>query len=230
MKPITNENEIDKEREILENLSYFEDTIKLLIASIYNSKRINPVDYILSTIKIELNVLKEIDMEFSYIKNYIGISNKNYLNKIKNIFKIKNLNEENKRENENENENEFYNKNLLFHGSKVFNFLGIITKGLKISPREAPKCGNIYGNGIYFADNFEKSLNYCDYFEYFDENVNKTIRNKYMLLCEVALGKVYDYRTNPLKIQFDQNFNKISGNYYIYIIILKILYFLIYYI
>jgi hypothetical protein len=201
----------------LQNLFYFENTIKLLIASIYNSKRLNPVDYILSTMKFQINVLREIDQEYTFIKKYIGISNENNLKYIKNIFKITNLNEE--KESEDINENKDYNKNLLFHGSKVFNFLGILINGLKISPKEAPKCGNSFGNGIYFADNFEKSLNYCDYFEYFDDSINKKkIRNKYMLLCEVALGKIYHYKKNPLKIQFDQNFDKISGNYFLIIL------------
>lgn len=192
----------------MDDLFYFEKTIKLLIASIYNSKTINPVDYILSAMRTDINLLKESDKEFSFIRNYIGMSNENNLKKIKNIFKVRNFSEEKDVNNSFEN---YENKNLLFHGSKVFNFVGILSNGLKIAPKEAQRCGNIYGDGIYFADNFQKSLNYCDYFEYLDSH-KKTMRNKYMLLCEVALGKVYDYNENPSKIKFDNNFKKISGN------------------
>jgi poly [ADP-ribose] polymerase len=69
---------------------------------------------------------------------------------------------------------------LLWHGSAVTNFLGILTQGLKIAPPEAPATGYMFGKGLYFADHFAKSFSYCS-------AAPKT--NYFILLAEVVLGK-----------------------------------------
>ena len=50
------------------------------------------------------------------------------------------------------------NHYLLFHGSMMFNFIGILSQGLKIAPPEAPATGYMFGKGVYFADMFDKSF------------------------------------------------------------------------
>jgi len=49
---------------------------------------------------------------------------------------------------------------LLYHGSQMFNFLGILKQGLKIAPPEAPIAGDLFGKGVYFADMFDKAKVY----------------------------------------------------------------------
>jgi len=41
---------------------------------------------------------------------------------------------------------------LLWHGSRITNFAGILSQGLRIAPPEAPVTGYMFGKGIYFAD------------------------------------------------------------------------------
>jgi hypothetical protein len=53
------------------------------------------------------------------------------------------------------------NNLLLWHGSRVSNFVGILSQGLRIAPPEAPVSGYLFGKGIYLADMAEKSINYC---------------------------------------------------------------------
>lgn len=53
------------------------------------------------------------------------------------------------------------NNMLLWHGSRVSNFVGILSQGLRIAPPEAPASGYLFGKGIYLADMAEKSINYC---------------------------------------------------------------------
>lgn len=53
------------------------------------------------------------------------------------------------------------NKMLLWHGSRLTNFVGIISQGLRIAPPEAPVTGYMFGKGVYFADMCSKSANYC---------------------------------------------------------------------
>ena len=81
--------------------------------------------------------------------------------------------------------NNLGNKKLLWHGSRITNFVGILSQGLRIAPPEAPSSGYLYGKGVYFADMAQKSSNYC-------YPVNNMAL---ILLGEVALGKE-DQRTS----------------------------------
>ncbi|CAA0832165.1 Poly [Striga hermonthica] len=76
------------------------------------------------------------------------------------------------------------NKMLLWHGSRLTNFVGILSQGLRIAPPEAPATGYMFGKGIYFADLVSKSAQYC----YTDKKSPVGL----MLLSEVALGEVYE--------------------------------------
>ena len=72
------------------------------------------------------------------------------------------------------------NKMLLWHGTRISNFVGILSQGLRIAPPEAPSSGYLFGKGLYFADMSSKSCNYC----YPVNNIGL------ILLCEVALGNI----------------------------------------
>ncbi|MGM9507007.1 ADP-ribose polymerase [Larkinella sp. GY13] len=49
---------------------------------------------------------------------------------------------------------------LLWHGSRSENWLSILKTGLLLRPANAVITGKMFGYGIYFADQFSKSLNY----------------------------------------------------------------------
>jgi poly [ADP-ribose] polymerase 2/3/4 len=49
---------------------------------------------------------------------------------------------------------------LLWHGSRSENWLSILKTGLVLRPTNAIITGKMFGYGIYFADQFSKSLNY----------------------------------------------------------------------
>jgi poly [ADP-ribose] polymerase len=53
------------------------------------------------------------------------------------------------------------NVHLLWHGSRISNFVSILSQGLRIAPPTAPSTGYMFGKGIYFADCCSKSANYC---------------------------------------------------------------------
>ncbi|KAF8773148.1 Poly [ADP-ribose] polymerase 1 like protein [Argiope bruennichi] len=74
-----------------------------------------------------------------------------------------------------------HNKKLLWHGSRLTNFVGILSQGLRIAPPEAPSTGYMFGKGVYFADMVSKGANYC--------RTRDSIG--LLLLCEVALGNMY---------------------------------------
>ncbi len=55
---------------------------------------------------------------------------------------------------------DFNNRQLLWHGSRLTNWVGILSQGLRIAPPEAPVTGYMFGKGVYFADICSKSANY----------------------------------------------------------------------
>lgn len=77
---------------------------------------------------------------------------------------------------------------LLWHGSRVTNFGGILGQGLRIAPPEAPVSGYMFGKGIYLADMSSKSAGYCA----------SGISNGtgLLLLCEAKLGDPVQKLTN----------------------------------
>ncbi|ORY76107.1 poly polymerase catalytic domain-domain-containing protein [Protomyces lactucae-debilis] len=73
------------------------------------------------------------------------------------------------------------NRQLLWHCSRIGNFTGILSKGLRIAPKEAPSSGFRLGKGIYFTNTLQKAQQYCYASSYPSDQC--------MLLCEVALGE-----------------------------------------
>uniref|UniRef100_A0A6V7PG07 Poly [ADP-ribose] polymerase n=1 Tax=Ananas comosus var. bracteatus TaxID=296719 RepID=A0A6V7PG07_ANACO len=118
--------------------------------------------------------------EYSMIKKYIanthGKTHSSYTVDIVQIFKAS-------RDGELENFKKFSdtkNRMLLWHGSRLSNWTGILSQGLRIAPPEAPVTGYMFGKGVYFADMFSKSANYC--------YASHASTAGVLLLCEVALG------------------------------------------
>jgi len=71
---------------------------------------------------------------------------------------------------------------LLFHGSGMANCLSIFSQGLRVKPAGVMHHGSAFGNGIYFANAFQKSRSYC--------SLNSG--TGFMLLCEVSIGKTLE--------------------------------------
>lgn len=90
------------------------------------------------------------------------------------------------------------NHRLLFHGSRMSNFVGILSEGLRLPRPEQIVNGAMFGPGIYFANSVTKSFNYT--------NSQETQHCGFLLICEVALGrqeKVMSSTTSPLPASFD---------------------------
>jgi hypothetical protein len=73
---------------------------------------------------------------------------------------------------------------LLWHGSGMANFVGILSQGLRIAPPEAPHAGYAFGKGIYLSDQMSTSSGYTRY--------HSTNNTGMLLLCEAALGDQFD--------------------------------------
>ncbi|KAI6190030.1 Poly [ADP-ribose] polymerase [Aphelenchoides bicaudatus] len=132
--------------------------------------------YLSLNCKIEL--LPSESPEAKLIQLYVQnghMSTHRFTVKIKQIFKVE-------RKDEAERYKKYknlHNKQLLWHGSRTSNFAGILSKGLKIAPPEAPVNGYMFGKGIYLADCVSKSTQYCS---------TPGRSDAFLLLAEAALG------------------------------------------
>ena len=85
---------------------------------------------------------------------------------------------------------ELYKKaNILpgWHGTRRANMIGITTKGLLIRPSGVVHTGSMYGDGIYWATQSSKSINYTDIRgSYWARGSSDTA---YLFLADVAYGK-----------------------------------------
>ncbi|KAK9945695.1 hypothetical protein M0R45_011194 [Rubus argutus] len=125
----------------------------------------------------------EFDTVSKYLHNTHAKTHSNYTVDIVQIFRAS-------REGEIERYRKFFsmkNRMLLWHGSRLTNWAGILSQGLRIAPPEAPVTGYMFGKGIYFADMFSKSANYC--------YANNASKAGVLLLCEVALGDMAELLT-----------------------------------
>lgn len=78
------------------------------------------------------------------------------------------------------------NQMELFHGTKIANLLSILKSGL-LMPKYSPgqTTGYMFGQGLYFADQSTKSLNYCDGMYWARGNTTNKI---YMFIADIAMG------------------------------------------
>jgi len=136
--------------------------------------------------------------EFKVLMNYISSTKESVRFKVKNIFKLV-------RKGEYEKFTKCGNLNnrmMLFHGSKTYNYVGLLSQGIKIAPAGVQVTGWAFGKGIYLADMFCKSYNYCStlqpnyygynygYPNYIKNNANIDKYNDLlMLINEAALGR-----------------------------------------
>lgn len=75
----------------------------------------------------------------------------------------------------------------LWHGTSTANLLSILKSGLHVTPPStAHITGKLFGNGIYFAPNSSKSVNYSAGFWN-----GKRTSNCYAFLADVRMGKYY---------------------------------------
>ncbi|KAL4239025.1 Poly [ADP-ribose] polymerase 1 [Mactra antiquata] len=180
--PMLDTAEIIKSKtEMLDNLLEIEVAYSMLKGG---DEGEDPVDAHYKKLKTEIKPLPKADEEYKrlvkYVQNTHAATHNMYDLEVEEIWKIK-------REGEYGRYKPFrdlHNRQLLWHGSRVTNFGGILSQGLRIAPPEAPVTGYMFGKGVYFADMVSKSANYC--------RTSKTEPKGLMMLCEVALGNMYE--------------------------------------
>ncbi|CAD8079248.1 unnamed protein product [Paramecium primaurelia] len=202
LPPLDSIEALNQKLLLIETLLNFEITSKILLGAHLMKQSLNPLTYCFNALNVRVITLHREHPEFKLIDQYI---NQSATPKISNIFAIERRGEAERFE-----INKQYNRLLLWHGSKISNFMGILAQGLKVAPPWALNTGAMFGKGIYFADMFQKSFAYTDDWSLHYNTYNGLFqqgghwnrqeqvvkdeqeeiqRYRYMLLCEVAVGK-----------------------------------------
>ncbi|XP_030371333.1 poly [ADP-ribose] polymerase [Scaptodrosophila lebanonensis] len=175
--------QVENLRKMLDSLAEIECAYSL-IKSEDKNEDLNPLDKHYDQLKTQLKPLDKDTEEFKMLKMYVSnthaATHSSYDLEIIDIFKVV-------RQGESRRYKPFkklHNRKLLWHGSRLTNFVGILSHGLKVAPPEAPVTGYMFGKGIYFADMVSKSANYCC-----TSQQNST---GLLLLSEVALGDMME--------------------------------------
>jgi len=190
LPPISTERELDEQVCTINKLNNAHIAIRILMGARFQLQAINPFDYVYRSLNIKLQLMELNMPETQYILRYISPSQSLPRFETKRIFKFERAEEADRFEKTKLPTSIPKQKNryLLWHGTGTENLMSIMSKGLLKSPKDAKFTGNSYGKGIYFSDSFEVSSNYSSGLT---SNIkNKQVTRKYMLLCEVALGKV----------------------------------------
>jgi len=151
------------------------------------------VDTNYKKLNTELVPMDETDEEFKMVQSYMSNQRGKFKLKLLDAFKVARAGEVERFQKS----IPLGNRQLLWHGSRVSNYVGILSQGLRIAPPEAPKSGYRFGKGIYFADICEKSAHYCR------GGGGGTKDTILMMLVDVTLGKMKEllndqYMEQPL--------------------------------
>ncbi|XP_069796903.1 poly [ADP-ribose] polymerase 2 isoform X3 [Narcine bancroftii] len=188
---ICSRKELQEKISLLEALSDIEVAISMIKSEPASAE--NPLDQHYRFLHCELQPMDHSCSHFQIIEKYLqsthASTHNDYTMKLLEVFQVA-------REGEEEVfRSDLNNRRLLWHGSRLMNWVSILNQGLRIAPPEAPVTGYMFGKGIYFADMSSKSANYC--FATREQNVGL------LLLCEVALGDCHkllaaDYEASSL--------------------------------
>ncbi|KAK8726876.1 hypothetical protein OTU49_010108 [Cherax quadricarinatus] len=196
---IRTQKEIKEKMALLEALGDIQAALSILDQP--GDLTLHPADQNYNELKCDMVPLEKDTSDYKVIENYLktthGKTHTNYGLELMEVFTCK-------KDMEYERFKSVGNSMLLWHGSRLSNYAGILSQGLRIAPPEAPVTGYMFGKGIYFADMVSKSANYCW--------ANQRSDVGLMLLSEVALGKTNDlinadYNANNLP----KGFNSVKG-------------------
>ncbi|OLN89070.1 Poly [ADP-ribose] polymerase 2 [Colletotrichum chlorophyti] len=174
---------LKKEVDLLDSLSDMKIANDLMKVDRKAADTIHPADKQFQSLGMEeMTALDHKSDEFNLLSDYLQGSKGsthgiNY--KVQQIFRIERQGEL-ERFQKNDIPSIKSNRRLLWHGSRVTNFGGILSQGLRIAPPEAPVNGYMFGKGVYLADMSTKSANYCCSYNSNGEAL--------LLLCEAELG------------------------------------------
>ncbi|KAJ7561684.1 hypothetical protein O6H91_03G037600 [Diphasiastrum complanatum] len=164
----------------------------------------DPIDLNYKKLNCAMSPLSHDSLEFDLVRKYLerthAPTHKDWALELEDVFSVR-------RYGENDSFATFKaslrNRMLLWHGSRLTNYVGILSQGLRVAPPEAPATGYMFGKGVYFADLVSKSAQYC--------YTSKANPVGLMLLSEVALGEMKELKSAKYMEKPPEGFNSTKG-------------------
>jgi len=191
---------ISKKMEMLESLMDIELAYEI-IKNVTSDE--DPIDFHYRKLNTIIEPVDENDPEFKIVQTYMqnthAKTHSAYSLELVNLFRIQRHGEDIRFKRFADNKNRM----LLWHGSRLTNYVGILSQGLRVAPPEAPVCGYMFGKGVYFADSVSKSANYCC--------ANMSSDTGLLLLSEVALGESLELTQSKFVTKLEKNYHSVKG-------------------
>jgi len=182
---------IDKMETLKLKMKQMETLLEIQIANVLiaeaNAAGIHPTDAKYAKLKNKISVIERLGSDWDnvsdwnilqqYLANTYEPADSGYTLELIDCFRIE-------RDGESARFQQKQPHLLLWHGSRLSNWVGILSQGLRIAPPEAPKTGYMFGKGVYFGDMVAKSADYCFASPQSDVGL--------LLLSEVAVGSMFE--------------------------------------
>lgn len=184
--PLINSHEMVKAKvELVESLLEIELTSRMIKTETkVKEEEVHPVDSLYGKLNTDIKPVPRDSKTFSMVETYAqnthAATHSQYTLEIENVYEVRRSGEKAAYKKH----KSLHNKRLLWHGSRLTNYPGILSEGLRIAPPSAPATGYMFGKGVYFADMVSKSANYC--------STSHAQPTGLLLLSEVALGSMYE--------------------------------------
>lgn len=150
---LDSQEKVNAKLDMLQSLSDMQVATKLLDQG--TSPEENLIDANYRKLQCKIKPVDHSSKEYNLIQQFITDTKGSYKIDLIDVFEVDRNGELSRFK------KEIGNRILLWHGSGIGNFVGILSQGLRIAPPEAPVSGYRFGKGIYFADMLEKSAGYC---------------------------------------------------------------------
>ncbi|GFR16104.1 poly polymerase tankyrase [Trichonephila clavata] len=181
--PLFSPPDVHSKLKLIHNLLHIGLSSQLILGASSKLSEINPKDYVYRSLNCNLNLLDPESQEAQMILQYIHNTCLSNNVEVQSIYAV-HLPEQF----EHFKSLKLSNHMLLWHGTRLSNMLAILARGLQVAPLGVQMNGDLFGKGIYFADMFKKSQNFC--IQHYSSKV------KSILLCEVALGDIKEVDYN----------------------------------
>lgn len=174
---IKSQEMVQKKIELLDSLSQMK-IAQQMIDKETGTESTNKIEHYYQQLNNKIEVINPEDSEYKQVKQYLeSTHSKDHRFRIE-LTEVYSVSRDKEAE---KFKKELGNRKLLWNGTRLSNYAGILSQGLKGAPVEAPSTGLLFGKGIYFSDMSSKcALNL---------NCHLSENTGLMLLCDVALGE-----------------------------------------
>lgn len=196
---VDNMFQIEELNEMLDALMQIEIAYKLMDG--FQDGEENPLDVHYKKLNTTIEPVEHDSEDFRMVQTYVsnthGETHTLYKLTVEEVFKVT------KDAHRIRYKRHLHNKMLLWHGSRLTNFAGILSQGLRIAPAEASSQGYMFGKGVYFADMVSKSAQYC--------GTSRLDNTGLLLLSEVALGNMLELTKSRFVTQLPAEKHSVLG-------------------